>query len=40
MEIDRKHFHIDPIRSIGTHEITVHLHPQVDAQVTIEVVPL
>ena len=40
VEIDRKHFHIDPIRSIGTHEITVHLHPQVDAQVTIEVVPL
>lgn len=28
----------EPIRSLGTHEVTVHLHPQVEAPVTVEVV--
>jgi large subunit ribosomal protein L9 len=38
--IDRKRIHLpDPIRSVGTHEVTVHLHPDVDASVTVEVVP-
>jgi large subunit ribosomal protein L9 len=38
--IDRKRIHLpDPIRSVGTHEVTVHLHPDVDATVTVEVVP-
>jgi len=39
-EIDRKRVRLDePIRSLGTHEVTVHLHPEVDAVVTVEVVP-
>jgi large subunit ribosomal protein L9 len=38
--IDRKRIHLpDPIRSMGTHEVTVHLHPEVNASVTVEVVP-
>lgn len=37
--IDRKRIHLpEPIRSVGTHEVTVHVHPEVDATVTIEVV--
>ena len=37
--IDRKRIHLDePIRSLGTHEILVHLHPEVNARVTVEVV--
>ena len=39
VQIDRKHFHVDPIRSVGTHEVVVQLHPDVDARVTVEVVP-
>lgn len=38
--IDRRDVHLDePIRSIGTHEVTVHLHPEVDPVITIEVQP-
>jgi large subunit ribosomal protein L9 len=38
-EIDRKRIHlVEPIRSVGTHEVTVHLHPDVDAAVTVDVV--
>ncbi|MBA3552815.1 MAG: 50S ribosomal protein L9 [Actinobacteria bacterium] len=38
--IDRKQVHMpEPIRSIGAHEVQVHLHPQVNATVTVEVVP-
>jgi large subunit ribosomal protein L9 len=29
----------EPIRSLGAHEVRVHLHPEVDARVTVEVVP-
>lgn len=29
----------EPIRSLGRHEVRVHLHPEVDARVTVEVVP-
>ena len=37
--IDRKRIHLpEPIRSVGTHEVTVHLHPDVNATVTVEVV--
>jgi large subunit ribosomal protein L9 len=37
-EIDRKQIHLtEPIRSIGAHEVTVHLHPDVDATVTVQV---
>ncbi|HYH28316.1 MAG TPA: 50S ribosomal protein L9 [Actinomycetota bacterium] len=39
-EVDRKRVHLaEPIRSVGTHSVSVHLHPEVDAQVTVEVVP-
>jgi len=37
--IDRKQIHTAPIRSVGTHEVTVDLHPDVKATVTVEVVP-
>jgi large subunit ribosomal protein L9 len=37
--LDRKHVHMDePIRSVGTHEVKVHLHADVDATLTVEVV--
>jgi large subunit ribosomal protein L9 len=39
VQVDRKHFHVDPIRSIGTHEVVIQLHPDVEAHVTVEVVP-
>jgi large subunit ribosomal protein L9 len=38
--IDRKRIHLpDPIRSVGTHDVTVHLHPEVNASVSVEVIP-
>jgi len=37
--VDRKRIRLEePIRSVGTHEVAVHLHPEVDAALTIEVV--
>jgi large subunit ribosomal protein L9 len=40
VSIDRKRIHLaEPIRSVGTHEVTVHLHPEVNASVSVEVVP-
>ncbi|HEV8420882.1 MAG TPA: 50S ribosomal protein L9 [Actinomycetota bacterium] len=36
--IDRRNLVAEPIRSTGTHEVTVHLHPDVNATVTVEVV--
>jgi large subunit ribosomal protein L9 len=36
--VDRRHVTAEPIRSVGTHEVTVHLHPQVNTAVTVEVV--
>ena len=39
--IDRRDVHLDePIRSIGTHEVTVHLHPEVDPVITVDVRPV
>jgi len=36
--IDRRDIHLDePIRSLGTHEVTVRLHPEVDAKLSIQV---
>jgi len=36
--IDRRDVHLEePIRSVGTHEVKVHLHPEVDATVVVEV---
>lgn len=38
-EIDRRHIRMDePIRSLGTHQLEVHLHEQVNALVTVEVI--
>ena len=40
VSIDRKRIHLpEPIRSVGTHEVTIHLHPEVNASVSVEVVP-
>ena len=37
--IDRKRIHLEePIRSLGTHEVEVHVPPDLDAKVTVEVV--
>jgi len=37
--VDRKRIHLDePIRSLGTHEVDVHVHPEMGAKVTVEVV--
>ncbi|HEX2025753.1 MAG TPA: 50S ribosomal protein L9 [Actinomycetota bacterium] len=37
--IDHRRLHMaEPIRSVGVHEVAVHLHPEVDAKVTVDVV--
>ena len=37
--IDRRHLDLaEPIRSVGTHEVVIHLHPEVAATITIDVV--
>jgi large subunit ribosomal protein L9 len=39
VDIDRKDVHLDePIRSVGTHEVSVHLFTDVDPVITVEVV--
>ncbi len=39
-QIDRRRIHLDSaIKNIGTHRITVRLHPEVEATVNVEVVP-
>jgi large subunit ribosomal protein L9 len=39
--IDRRDVHLDePIRSVGAHEVRVHLHLEVDPVVTVDVQPL
>ncbi|MFN2590499.1 MAG: 50S ribosomal protein L9 [Actinomycetota bacterium] len=39
VSVDRRHLDLpDPIRSVGTHEVRIHLHPEVTATVTIDVV--
>ena len=38
VEVDRKDVHLDePIRSVGTHEVRIHLHAEVDPVLTVEV---
>jgi large subunit ribosomal protein L9 len=38
--IDRHNVRLDdPIRSVGTHQVEVHLHEEVNALVTVEVIP-
>jgi len=40
VELDRRRLHLEePIRSIGTHEVPVKLHSDVEFRITIEVVP-
>ena len=37
--VDRRTVHLaEPIRTVGTHEVTIRLHPEVEAAVTVEVV--
>jgi large subunit ribosomal protein L9 len=39
VEIDRRRLHLeDPIKSLGTHEVPVKLHSDVEFRVTVEVV--
>jgi large subunit ribosomal protein L9 len=38
--VDRRRIHLDaPIKSVGTHRLTVRLHPDVEATLNVEVVP-
>ncbi|MGH9267075.1 MAG: 50S ribosomal L9 C-terminal domain-containing protein, partial [Acidimicrobiales bacterium] len=40
LELDRRRLHLDePIRSVGTHEVPVRLHAEVEFRVRVEVVP-
>lgn len=39
IEVDRKHLTVDPaIKTVGTHSVTAHLHPEVDVAIVVEVV--
>ena len=38
-KVDHRHLRLEePIRSLGAHTVRVHLHPEVDAEITIDVV--
>jgi large subunit ribosomal protein L9 len=37
--LDRKHLDVDPIKSVGQHSVTVHLHSDVSFPIIVEVVP-
>jgi large subunit ribosomal protein L9 len=39
IHLDRRKLHVEPIRTLGTHEIPVRLHSEVEIPLTIEVVP-
>jgi large subunit ribosomal protein L9 len=40
VSVDRRDVHLEePIRSVGTHEVTVHLHAEVDPVITVDVRP-
>jgi large subunit ribosomal protein L9 len=40
VSVDRRDVHLDdPIRSVGTHQVTVHLYAEVDPVVTVDVRP-
>jgi large subunit ribosomal protein L9 len=40
VDVDRHDIHLDePIRSVGMHEVRIHLHPEVMPVVSVEVVP-
>jgi len=41
VELDRRKLHmVEPIKSLGTHEVPVRLHADVEFQVTVEVAPV
>lgn len=40
VELDRRKLHFDAIKSVGTHEVPVRLHTDVEFQITVEVAPL
>ena len=38
--IDRRMIHLEePIRSVGVHEVRIHLHPEVNAPISVEIEP-
>jgi large subunit ribosomal protein L9 len=37
--LDRKHLDLEPIKSVGQHTVTAHLHSDVSFPITVEVVP-
>lgn len=40
VEVDRKTVRLDsPIRAIGLHEVQIHLHPEVEFPITLDVIP-
>lgn len=40
VQVDRRDVHLyEPIRSVGTHEVTIHLHAEVDPVITVDVQP-
>ena len=39
IELDRKQLHMDPLKSIGTHQVSVKLHSAVEFPITVEIVP-
>ncbi|MGH2674479.1 MAG: 50S ribosomal protein L9 [Actinomycetota bacterium] len=39
-KVDHRRLNLgQPIRSVGAHQVTIHLHPEVDATLTVDVVP-
>ena len=39
VKLDRRKLHVEPIKTLGTHEVPVRLHTDVEVPITIEVVP-
>jgi large subunit ribosomal protein L9 len=39
IELDRKQLHMDPLKNIGTHQVSVKLHSAVEFPITVEIVP-
>jgi large subunit ribosomal protein L9 len=37
--VDRKQVRMDPIKTLGTHRVPIHLHEGVNTEITVEVVP-
>jgi large subunit ribosomal protein L9 len=40
VEVDRRRIHLDaPIKNTGSHQLSIRLHPEVEAAVSVEIVP-